>query len=673
MQNIVSQFNENIKQNKIWYYYIALFILFVIKMLLVANEEILAFYLPHDDLWQIMASKRLFWGGGYRTDSLFHFPVYPIFIEMIRVTGIPLRLATDLIYCCSSLFLLITFEKIKIPIKICLLLAIAILFQPGSFQLPNRCGAEILLTPLMMGAVATAISCFYNREKLTIWLISFNSILWALAWNTRKESVIILSVFAVCAAFLYLSDYKLGIKKISYRIFVIIGIPLLACLLLATAFKAVNYILWGGFTSSVITSSAYVDAFKELQRIKPKEYIAYTPITNEARKIAYANSPAFKKLKPYIEGRLGKTWANYGSIRFYAQKGINIKDHEIAAGWVYWCLYDCVIMAGYGKTINDTNTFWRQVETELKKARIAKKYKSRMVLIPFIDPEIEYWIDRIPNSTERVFNTFISPSVPGRMTQDPVANEAVGDKYDRQANRRTYLIRMNKVFLSGWVTSSNKPISMVSIKNRNNKTVYKNILFIRKDIDLKKNTGFVLSSHLIKSKDDWLNCSFVLNFSDGETYGIKIKELKIGCQVINYKNSRVVIGIDQKDFKKTTFQTWRTQAKLEKYYLKTTKFLSYAILPGLLLFVLVACIKRSIPHLGFVLLILGTLIASRLSLFAILDATSWNGTQPRYIYPVMALYNVFLVLILWQGVVAVCDLCYIARIKITKKRQKRGE
>ena len=74
------------------------------KLILMSQNEILASYSPHDDLWQIRAAGRAYWGGDYSPDKLYHLPVFPIFIAIVRLFGLPLRLAFEIVYCGAASF-----------------------------------------------------------------------------------------------------------------------------------------------------------------------------------------------------------------------------------------------------------------------------------------------------------------------------------------------------------------------------------------------------------------------------------------------------------------------------------------------------------------------------------------------------------------------------------------
>jgi hypothetical protein len=52
-----------------------------------------------------------------------------------------------------------------------------------------------------------------------------------------------------------------------------------------------------------------------------------------------------------------------------------------------------------------------------------------------------------------------------------------------------------------------------------------------------------------------------------------------------------------------------------------------------------------------VLILLGTTILLRVTLFTFLDATWWIGGYERYLFPVAPLYSCFLILLIYQSIV----------------------
>jgi hypothetical protein len=639
------------------YYLLFIYALVTLRLLLTAHNEI---YIKLDDDIGYLKMASCFYWGDNNVYTLAHLPVFPIFVAIVRSFRLPLHIALELVYCASTVFLLIALKRVKIPAVICAVVGIAIIFHPVSFSLNNRIFTATLLGPLMVAGVAATILCFYNRKKINIVDVIYSSVFWALAWNTRKESIIIWTSFLLFIGFLFVMDYKDGLKKIIFRTFFIFIIPLLSCLILSNAIKVTNKICVGAYMKSIFTAPGFRGAFKELQRIKTTKYIPYTPITSEARYVAYKHSPTFKKLEKFFEGDIGKGWAiyRYGGTLPKAEA-----PYEIEAGWIYWCMIHCLCMTGAIRTSADCDAFWSNVADELRSARLSNKYETRSVYVTFLDPEISNWISRVSQSMLKVSQLLWTPAV--KYVNDP-CNYEMQKLFDTQATRRSFVNYDNYVDIQGWVTSQNGSIEKIEICGDKGATLHFAPLFIRKDIDVNKKSGFNLlfAATYFNTLDN-----LILNiiFSDGRRHPVKIKDLKIGCQIQNMKGNQLVIGMDKIELVQQQFLTKKIQYKIESFYLFLTKKLSYLVFPCIFLFILSCCLKREFPHSTFVLLILATLVTARLAVFILLDATSWTAMQPRYIYPVMVLYETFLILIIWEGICSIHKIACLIKHKVHHK------
>lgn len=535
------------KNNKIkiplWFFYWVI-ILIVAKLVLSSREEMLGFYLPHDDLWQVRAASRWYWGGSYAVDYLYHLPVYPLVIKTLSIIGVPLRVEMELLYCFSCALFSITLIHVGVPAFVAALTAVAIVFHPSSFQLPNRFGAEILLASLLLLALSSSLEWWMKRKNANaIYTAILSGLFWALAWNTRKESVILLPIFIILGLFVAIVDrhekWNLLLKRINMGVI----LPVTLSLTLHCIICLVNYIHWGLFASSILTAPGYTFAFKELQSICPEKHIDYIPVTVDVRKKAYSVSPTFALLQQQLEGPVGKGWAAFSKEWTDAQGIKNLDPLEISAGWFYWALYDSAVTSGYASIPGSGDALFYKIGQEIEEALRKEKLSKRFVPVAMIDPDISYWIPRWRTSLSNVYNTFLTSSAPARATGDQAGlQDGTKRLFDDIANRRTR------------------------------------------------------------------------NLS--------------GC-------------IDQPE--KLAYWSWRCQANWEKIYYNAIYYLQWIALIGMMLAVF-SGYKKSV--LLVVLLLLATVL-TRVLFFAILDASSWNGAQPRYIFPVMPEFGILIVLGVW--------------------------
>src|SRR6266851_2276585 len=95
-----------------------------------------------------------------------------------------------------------------------------------------------------------------------------------------------------------------------------------------------------------------------------------------------AVSPAFRELRPYIEGPLGEEWIRYGPC-----DALRICD-DLAGSWVVWSVRDAVEMAGYYRAGADAvASYYRRLASELEEAcstgRLECTAAGRSILPPW--------------------------------------------------------------------------------------------------------------------------------------------------------------------------------------------------------------------------------------------------------------------------------------------------
>ena len=619
----------------------------VFKLLLVANEEIIARDLPHDDLWQVNAAQRSYWGGDYQQYTMLHLPVYPLYIKAVSLLGVPLRLATDLLYCATACLLSTALWRAGFGTIVAGLAGAVAIMHPASFQLPNRCGPEVLLTPLLMGAVAVTLNWWIKRDdgsRAAVWA----AVWWALAWNTRQESILLAAGLAVLAACIVCVDRRKPLDVVGREIFWGAALPVMAALALSAAIKSANYWRWGIFSDSVITSRGYVAAYKALQSIPPERHLDFIPISRDMREKAYAISPAFAELRPHLEGSIGAGWARISRESFTDGLGMkNLGKTEVAAGWFYWALLDAAKMAGHGSNPAIQDSFFQRVSDEIRAAQAKGELGARFVPIAMIDPAVGLWINRIPHSFESVAATLVMPVVVGRTKQIAAENDLEGSLFDEQTNRRTHLVAEPQGQLAGWANAMLDQVIAISLVSPGGHTAA--IIapsVIRQDIDAKIPTGFVLVAKDI-TPSDWQGGKVSIQLATHGIVEYPIADLVPGKVAVQKAGNVLVgLGVDSLAPPSTSEPwAWKLQVGWERLFYRTVKWANWGL--GLFGFALGYRIWRKRAFDGKIVIIcfLISIIFFRVCFFALLDATSWPGNQPRYLYPIMPLHVFVLILV----------------------------
>ena len=636
-----------------------LLLLIVCKLILMSQEEMLAFNLPYDDLWQVRAAARAYWGGAYEATKLHHLPVFPLFMELLRIIGMPLRLAFEILYCGVAGLLVGVLWRLGVPISLSILSAAALIFHPASYQLPNTFLAEILLTPLMMGSIATSLLWWIFRDRPnSLKYAVFAGIWWALAWNVRKESVVILPIFAVMLLFVVVSDrHESWLKSV-----MAIAIMLCLCLALETTIKTINWSRWGLFATSVHTAPGFKSAIKSLQSIRPEPPRAFIPVPREVRLRAYPVSPALMELKPYLEGDFVRKWAVKSKTFTDPKNVVGLSEYDIAAGWFYWAFYEAVVASGHGQDPGEADRFLAKIGEEIQAALSDGRLPGRWVPMAMLDPSWSTWIPRLPESLRRVGGTFLMPAVPERPLIDLAVEELYGEDFDRGATRRhrpywtsprfekTEIVgwSFKKAEIEGWSFATGGSVQSIEILSGSGRLLGRSTLDIfRPDVDTSRNVGFHIPL-AVPTENDWRGVEVGVVLEDGRVIRRPMAEIPL-VQIVPISVGETTVYIAFNHVLKPEFSgnvLWNIQAHLESLYLTV---LCWLLWPGFIiaLAVIIFSARRS-RDVDFAIAIIAVAVLTRFLFFSVLDASAWPGDQPRYMYPAYPLFSLGILLVFYR-------------------------
>ncbi len=650
-----------------------LIVMVLLKLVLISKEEIHAYFLPHDDLWQIWAADRFCWLGHYTWDKLLHLPIYPLFIKLVNLTGLPLRIGSELIYCAAACCLCLSLRRLGFGFLLTTLAAAAIIFQPASFQIPNRAGAEILLAPLLMFALAGSLSWWSTRHSPFAWNQTlWTGICWALAWNVRKESILLLGLLGIIALCLVIADHKTGIREIGRRLATGVLFPLFMSLALSAGISTLNYAKWGLYTTSILTSTGFKAAYSALQSIPPSCPRQFIGVPVESREKAYGVSAQFAKLRPHLEGRIGANWAYISKTTFTDPIGMTgLNAREIASGWFYWALHDAVVASGNGKTPAEENLFLQSVADEIQKAQKKGLLERRWVPVAMIEPNWRLWLPSLPSSLLSVSSLFMKSYVTPVFVYDDGSASDVSWMFDETANRRTTLTRPRDGIISGWMLAEHGKIRSLSLRSPEGTVAETGPSVMRPDITLLEKTGFSLK---FPANLQGLKANGLLRVDLEDKTGVDIPISEISTRHILTRNtgsSVVNIGFDSMDLPApANAWTKHLQSLWESIYLEVSFWAVWLLVLSVPALLWIYVRERTLPAFAVAFVLFGSIVAVRIVFFALLDATSWPAAnQPRYVYPVMPLFAALLVTSLAIVLYAAKDIFHMISIFNTKRCQ----
>jgi hypothetical protein len=319
------------------------------------------------------------------------------------------------------------FRKAAVPALVCLSAFAAMTLHPASFQLNNYTMSDCFyaaILPLAVGGLLLTLLTAKIRHAL------WTGIVLAILWNAREESFLIPPVLAV---FFFLAlrtrrssngSWKAGLLFWRKPIALMLG----TLALLLVAVNTANYRAFHSFAKSELSSPAFTAVNKALLRIKPSQVRHYVGVSNEAVQKAYEISPTFARLKPQLEGDLGRAW------QVPASAVLGVPEY---GWWFMWALRNATANTdALHATPQSANRFYRNVAREINRACAEGRVPSRLVLTSFLDPEAFEYLGYFPESLIRTSALFIRPHQKVTVREDPILTAPQRALYDEMTGRR---------------------------------------------------------------------------------------------------------------------------------------------------------------------------------------------------------------------------------------------
>ncbi len=325
------------------------------------------------------------WLGPYDNLTLAKGPVYPMFIAASSFLATPLKLAEHLVYlavsCSVAWYVGRRTGRSWLGLALFALLACNPVFWDPLLARVIREGLYVSLSLAVVGLAVLAVFDHGRRVRRALLGAAFGLVGGAF-WLTREEGLwlapalaVVLGVAAAASAI----DRRWGS-------FAGVAIALVAaCGAFTAAYGAVaglNDRYYGSFVANEFKSSAFTHAYGAISRIRPDEWRPYVVFPADARRRAYAVSPAAAELRPYLDGDGGEGWRRVGCDQMLRAAA---SCPEILSGWFMWALRDAATAAGHAGSARSAARFYRQVAEQIDAAcddHRLRCYAARATLAP---------------------------------------------------------------------------------------------------------------------------------------------------------------------------------------------------------------------------------------------------------------------------------------------------
>jgi len=611
--------DKNILARRGWWIFIA--IVAIARLYLTGDRDILALNSPHDEYWYIHSAFNRIWGGPYNEMTLIHLPVYPAWLAFLDLFGIPARLAIDVCWIFAVAYLAFAMYRLTRMAWIAALLFAFLAFHPYVIKIFDRALAETFLTVVSTAVLGAAIelwNCrdvqfgFRKRVALIVYACGF-----AMAYHTRKEGIVLAAplLLLACWSIIDRQRWWLGGNKSALVVPFLLA-PLVSTLLLGILMSSGNYLKWGVWARYELAAPGYQRAIGALNSIDVGPTPRQITVTKEMLTLAYRESPTFRELKPAMDGAPGQQWVEIARP-YVANAG------EIGNGWFYWALRDVAGRSGWHADARLAEKKYAAVADELEQAFTAGHLKKRAMLSSFLDPDLGKWMPELPTSIYKVSKLVVWPLL-GNL-ESPAENASPGqfDHYATVTGRRHALPR---VALNGWIVA---PAGSLIGLGTPNVTLSWQRLGQQSRPDVPDAFGFAVSSQDITSPTE-----LHLQMPDGRHGRVALFALKTGTTATIGGDAPTTLGIDGLETTVRFQRADRWLTMLTKAYVWFGNLFCLAALCALG----AALIRRQSSAIVAMLLLMIAAIAARVTLFGILDASSWSGTQARYMMPILPFF-----------------------------------
>ncbi len=322
---------------------------------------------PHDDALFVRLADSIIhghWLGKYDELTLAKGPGYPLYIAANYALHIPLLLAEQLLYISFCLLFLLAIRPWRWPSVLQLSLLASLLFHPASF--PTGSLAHVTregIYPALSGLVlACALGLLLRATRPLRQVLAWSCGLgftFGWFWLTREEGLWLMpSVGLLLAACLMRVWQGATVDRWRRSLACLAGVAM--TLVMINGVCLMNRIKYGQYTTLEFRSSAFLDAYGALTRIRPSQFHPRIPVPRESRELAYAASPTFARLRPYLDGDHCRGWISNSSQ--------TTCEYDIAGGWFMWALRDAVQVSEKPRNAAEALRFYRTMADEINLA-----------------------------------------------------------------------------------------------------------------------------------------------------------------------------------------------------------------------------------------------------------------------------------------------------------------
>ena len=584
--------------------------------------------------------------------------VYPVWLSLISVTGIPLRFIMEISHIASCGFLTAVLVSRGLPPATGILAFSMMVFHPFSFGMLNTTYSETLYSCLFLFYAGLVVLLFNKNNNYPFLLAMLLGCIFFLLWHTRDEEPVMVALAGITVLCGFAWEYMLAGNYVAAlgKLFFKITTGVVVFLLLQAGIFAVNYHCWGTMETGQLLTTDEMSLLDTLTKIKPDKRDRYVQISQDMMDKAFRASPALQRIEP--------TYRRILKERFVC---LMMPNHELNAACFLWLMK--FTFSDASLSVDFYNHAIQELQTSLDSGQLPSRF-----CMGYIVPRELSFFKHFPESLIAISSILLRNQAPmfNPVEGIPAIPQDTQYKFDSIANRRPVLMARGKI--RGWCFVEGQEITKISFCVSNTESYHqRNEIFAISEPFLPSpdvqqrfpdssppaSPGFVTTTMNYDFR--WNEINLILELKNRKP--IYIFSPKIDQITEDYKNNFKIHYLIKAapSYRQIWSQNLRRhQLSWGVYYTYLLRGLSILAAVALLGYVLRTTRQHkngnpwSDPEHLMLFIWLGLLILIRILLYAVIDASFYpvppqgdipvfHLVGPRFLYPACILYPVFIV------------------------------
>jgi len=615
----------------------------LVKLWLVADEQVAARAIPHDQQrYAEMADQviRGHWLGDYDAMTLIREPSYPVWIAAVHATGLPLRIAVELLLIGASGLLAGVLMRLGLPRSVAWGCFAVWVLQPHSLVVDREVLPSGFYLPVLLVAIAGLLLAGNAVRVRNRWLhAGWAGLALGILWTTRPEKPLVLGLVLVFAGLDALSrrahgsDWRasllasLGVAGIAFA-----SIASVAC-----GFAAVNALHYGMFKTSDLSGGGFAaanDALLSIEHASPRRFVL---VPRDVRERVYAVSPAFRELRPHLE-QVG--WGRNVSCNL-----VQVCD-DYAGAWFMWTLREAAGRTGHMGSAREADAWFQRVADDIEDARARGELPPPRSTLGFLHPYPGTYLPYLGTSLARLARRFAMPgdAPDWDPARDPSSTPpAIRRLFDRVGRRDPERARAEPLVIEGWAVAAAEPIVRVSLRRarvrgaRGADAPDEPVIMAARDVSIAAHEKLLFRFEVDKTTGAWASLAPSLWFEGESGAAIAIPVPGEG-EIAEHEG--VLLRIDTLRESDASHPARRGLGKfLWRGHSLGIVVAAWVGVVALGLVALPPWRRRLADPLYAAAAVMGFAVVSRVGMLMLIDASSFPAWSSRYIYPAVSLFT----------------------------------